>query len=85
MARVFYHTSVLDDEINPEMPWKQSKADPEGNGPGLRRDKFWSGEPTMVNLYRMLKKNNDGVFKNLDRMSPHFDRQDTSWVNLRRR
>ena len=38
VARVFYHNSVLGAEINPNTPRKQSKVDPEGNGPVQHND-----------------------------------------------
>ena len=75
MASVFYHTSDLGVEVNPNMSRNRSKAVPEGNGPVPHRDELESGEPTMAGLYQMLKKNFDRMEKNLDMMPSHFDRQ----------
>ena len=46
----------LDVEVNPKMPWVESKAIPEGDGPFAQHDEFRSGEPTMAELYRMSEK-----------------------------
>ena len=62
------------------MPRKKSKAVPEGNGPVLHHDEFGCGEPTMVNLCRILKKKLYRINKNLDRMLRHFDQQDKKLV-----
>ena len=75
MARVFYHTSGLDVEVNPEIPRKRSKAVPEGNGPFSHPDGFVSGELTMAELYRMLEEKNNIMDKIFDRMTNHFDRR----------
>ena len=64
---------VLDVEINPEIPQKQSKTVPRGNGPVPRHDEFGSGKPSMVNLHRMLEENFD---RQLSKMRNHFVRQD---------
>ena len=36
------------------MPWKESEAVPEGNGPILQKEEFGSGQPTMEDVYRMI-------------------------------
>ena len=64
------------------MPRKKSKAVPEGNGPDPQNDEVGCGEPTMADLYQMIKNNLDRMDKNFDRMSSHFDRQDKQLVKL---
>ena len=61
------------------MSRKRSKAVLEGNGPILHHDKFGSGEPTVADLYKMLKVIFDRMDKNLDRMTSRFDRQEKCW------
>ena len=41
------------------MPWKQGKAAPEGNGPVLHHGQFGSDQPTLVDLYRIVKEQFD--------------------------
>ena len=45
------------------MPRKESEAVPEGNGPVSQQEEFGSGEPTLVDIYRMF----DGCFDRWDR------------------
>ena len=35
---------------------KENEAVPEGNGPVLQQDKFGSGQPTVEDVYRIMKK-----------------------------
>ena len=65
VGRVFYHTSVPDVEINPEMPRNRRNAVPESNDLFSHHDEFGSEEPTMAELYRMLEERFDGMDKNL--------------------
>ena len=58
------------------MPRKKSKAVSEGNGSVPHHDEFGCSEPTMEDLYRMLKTNFDRMDRNFDRMPSYFDRQD---------
>ena len=62
-----------DVEVNPEIPWKQSKAVSGGNDPVPRHDEFGSSISAMVELHRIWKENVD---RQLNRMRNHFDRQD---------
>ena len=75
VARVFYHTCALDVEVNPEMPQNRSRAVREGNGAFPPPDEFGSGEPTMVELYRILEETFDRMDKKIDRMTSCFDRR----------
>ena len=70
---MFHHTSVFDVVVNPEMPRNRSKSVPKGNGPVPHHDEFRSGEPTMAELYRMLKQEIDRMDKNFKRMVSCFD------------
>ena len=72
----------LDVKVNPNMPRKQSKAGPEGNGYVPHRNEFGSGEPTMADLYRMLKEMFNGRNKNFDRTTSYFDRQEKGKTSL---
>ena len=76
MAKVLYDTSanrLLGVEVNPEIPRKQTKTAPDGNGPVPRHDEFGFGEPTMMaDRYRMLEENFD---RQMNRIKSHFDRQ----------
>ena len=60
MARVCDHNInsavCLDVEVNPKMPQTESKTVPEGNSPFPNHHEFGSGEPTMAELYRLLKE-----------------------------
>ena len=67
MARVLYHTSVLDVEVNPEISRKKKKSVPEGNGPVPHHDEFGSGKPTMADLYRVLEERSDKSDTQLDK------------------
>ena len=51
------------------MPRNESEAIPEGNSPILQQEEFGSGQPTMEDVYRMMKKT--------------FDRWDRSWTKFR--
>ena len=57
------------------MSRNESKAVPESNGPAPHDD-YGYGEPTMAELYRMLKERSDRMDKNFDRMTSHFGRQE---------
>ena len=72
MARLFYHTSDLDVEVNHNMSRNRSKAVPEGNGPVPHHYEFGSGDATMADLYRILEENFD---RQLNRIKSHFDRK----------
>ena len=71
MARVFYHTSVLDVEVNPEMPQIKSKGVSEGNGP-VPQDKSGLGGLTRKEIRRILAEKLD---KSFDRWISHFDHE----------
>ena len=81
MARMSHHNiyNDLDVEANPNMSQNRSKAVPESNGLFPHRDKFGSGEPTKVDLYRMLEENFD---RQSNRIKSHFDRQDKALGEL---
>ena len=51
------------------MPWKASEAVPEGNGPILQQEEFGSGQPTMGDVYRMMKEAFDRWDRKLDGIS----------------
>ena len=38
------------------MPRKESEAVPEGNGPVPQQEEFGSGQPTLADVYRMVKE-----------------------------
>ena len=48
------------------MPPKGSEAVPEGNGPILHQEEFGSGQPTMEDVYRMMKEAFDRWDRKLD-------------------
>ena len=56
---MFYYTSVLGAEVNPEMPRNRSKAVPEGNNSVPHHDVFGSDQPTMANLRRTIEERFD--------------------------
>ena len=62
------------------MPWKESEAVPEGNGPVPRQEEFRSGEPTLAGVYRLFEER----FKKMD---SYFDRWnwklDEIWDEMR--
>ena len=51
------------------MPRKESEAVPEGNGPILQQEEFGSGQPTMEDVYRMMKETFDRWDRKLDEIS----------------
>ena len=51
------------------MPRKESEAVPEGNGPILQQEELGSGQPTMENVYRMMKEAFDQWDRKLDDIS----------------
>ena len=67
---------VLDVEVYPEMPRKWIKAVPEGNGPVPHHDEVGPDQPTMVDLYRMIKERFDRSDSNMDKMTSLFGRSD---------
>ena len=56
---------------------KKSKAVSENNGPVPHQDKLGSDQPTMADLYRMIKERFDQSHRYLHRTKSHFDQQDT--------
>ena len=48
------------------MPRKESEAVPEGNGSILQQEEFGSGQPTMEDVYRMIKEAFDRSDRKLD-------------------
>ena len=67
--RVFYYTSVLVAEINPNTSRMESKAAPEGKGSFPQHDEFGSGKSSMVDLYRLLEEMFDRSDKQLDELT----------------
>ena len=55
------------------MPWEESEAVPEGNDPILQQEEFWSGQPTMEDVYRMVKEAFDRWDRNLDEISDKME------------
>ena len=53
------------------MPRKENEAVPEGNGPVPQQEEFGSGEPTLADVYRLLKERFDRQQKITD---SYFDR-----------
>ena len=41
------------------MPWKESDVVPEGNGPVHQQEEFGSGQPTLEDVYQMMKEVSD--------------------------
>ena len=80
MARLFYHTSDLDVEVNLNISRNRNKAVPAVNGPVPHHDDFGSGEPTMMaDLYRMMGENFDS---HLIRIKSRLDLQHKKLVKL---
>ena len=52
---------------------KESEAVPEGNGPILQQEEFGSGQPTMENVYQMMKEAFDRWDKKLDQISDKME------------
>ena len=71
MAGLFYHTSVLDIEVNPYIPWAGSKAVPGRYSPVPHND-FDVGRPTIEELHRIFAEELDKVF---DGGTSHFDHE----------
>ena len=65
------------------MPRNWSKAVPEGNDPVPHQDEFGPDQPTMVDLYRMIKERFDQSDKYLDRMKSQFDQLDRYLVRMK--
>ena len=55
------------------MPQKKSEAVPEGNGPILQQEEFGSGQPTMEDVYRMMKEAFDRWDGKLDEISDKME------------
>ena len=51
------------------MPWKESEVVPEGNGPVHQREEFGSGQPTLEDVYQMIKEAFDRWDKMLNEIS----------------
>ena len=51
------------------MPWKESEVVPEGNGPVHQREEFGSGQPTLEDVYQMMKEAFDRWDKMLNEIS----------------
>ena len=49
------------------MPGKWSKAVPEGNGP-VPHDEVWPNQPTVADLYRIVKERFDKLDRKLDEL-----------------
>ena len=60
------------------MPRKESEVVPEGNGPVHQREEFGSGQPTLEDVYQMMKEALDRWDKKLneilERMDQHITR-----------
>ena len=53
------------------MPWKESEAVPEGNGPVPQQEEFGSGQPTLEEISRMI----DGFVDRFEkRVDIHFEK-----------
>ena len=58
------------------MPWKESKAFPEGNDSSApQQEEFGSGQPTLVDVHRMFKERFDQSDRYLYNITNHFDQQ----------
>ena len=55
------------------MPRKESKAVPEGNGPILQQEEFVSGQPTLEDVYRIMKEAFDRRDRKLDEISDKME------------
>ena len=64
------------------MPRNWSKAALEGNGPVPQQEEFGYGQPTLADVYRMIKERFDQSDRYLGRMKSHFDQQDTKLDEL---
>ena len=51
------------------MSWKESEVVPEGNGPVHQREEFGSGQPTLEDVYQMMKEAFDRWDKMLNEIS----------------
>ena len=56
------------------MPRNWSEAAPEGNGPVPQQEDFGSSQPTLADVYRVMKKRFDQSYRN--RMKSHFNQQE---------
>ena len=66
----------------PNMPRNWSKAVPEGNGPTPQQEEFESGQPTLADMYRVMKERFDQSDKYWDSMKSHFDQQEKTLDEL---
>ena len=55
------------------MPWKESEAVPEGNGPIPQQEEFGSGEPTLADIHRICEERFDRMDSNFDRWNRKLD------------
>ena len=66
---------TLGTERYPNMPRKESKAVPEDNGPVPQQEEFGSGQPTLADVYRMMKERFDQSDRYWDSMKTHFEKK----------
>ena len=59
------------------MPRKESEVVPEGNGPVHQREEFGSGQPTLEDVYQMMKEALDRWDKKLNEISQRMDQHVT--------
>ena len=64
------------------MPRKESEAVPEGDGPVPQQKEFVSGQPTLVDVYRMVKKVFDRWDRKLDEMAEEMRAMDQRASNV---
>ena len=74
-ARCHQYTSVLSAEELPNMPWKESEAVPESNGPVPQKVEFGSGEHTLADLFRLFGKTLDRRMEKLEDNSNRWDKK----------
>ena len=71
------------------MPWMENKAVPEGNGPVPQQEEFGSGEPTLVDLYRLFEERFDrqlkimkSCFENMNEIAEYWRSMDQRLAGL---
>ena len=64
------------------MPRNWSEAVPEGNGPGPQQEELGSGQPTLADVYRMIKELFDKSNRKMDELSDEIRRMDQHLAGL---
>ena len=83
LERVYNHTSTLDVEVYPHKQRNKSEAVPEGNGPVPQQQELGSGQSTLADVYRRVKKVFEEVSgRKMDKFTDNLRRNDQLLASL---